>query len=60
MLLWPLIVLYQCVPIMYLKLLWDVSDRLNPTDEAGIGLVASLQAASTDPEIIPLRFLFRG
>ena len=56
----PLILVYQLIPVMYFALLYRVRNKLNPQDIDETAALRVVQSNRTDPEVIPLRFLFKG
>ena len=56
----PLILVYQLIPVMYFVLLFRVRHKLNPRDIDETTALRIVQSNRTDPDVIPLRFLFKG
>jgi len=57
----PLIVIYQAIPVLYYILLYRVRHKLNPKEDAsGDKAVHVLHSAKTDLQLMPLKFLFKG
>mgnify|MGYP007071528046 CR=1 FL=1 len=59
------LVLYLCVPLVYLALLYRVSDRLHAPpgadpEERKLKEAKLLLQEESDPELRPLKFLFKG
>ena len=60
-----LLALYLCVPLVYLALLYRVSDRLHAPpgadpEERKLEEAKLLLQEESDPELRPLKFLFKG
>ena len=60
-----LLALYLCVPLVYLALLYRVSDRLHAPpgadpEERKLKEAKLLLQEESDPELRPLKFLFKG
>ena len=56
----PLILIYQLIPVMYFVLLYRVRNKLNPQNVDDTTALRIVQSNRTDPDVIPLRFLFKG